>query len=455
MKLVESKEVDSRRHLFISYAIEDSDFANWLALKLASEGYEIWYDRLKLLGGESYPIDITNALKNQTFRVIAILSRNSINKPNPIKERTLALNIAREREIDFLIPLNLDGLKSTELDFMTSDIVYLPFDKSWYIGLSALLKKLEKIETPKNTEINRQRINNWLLSEEKPIEKKEIIWSNILPILELPKKIFQYKIIPEINIEEFQSKWVFWRENEDTIWAFGKPHFDSKEWLKEVKCVEIEKLINFDSNLKRLFIILIRKAIENYCTNKGLKFFGRSLYFPNKLIEKNKLYFSRYDGKKVFIKVVGIRTFRVASQGSYFTEKSRYHISPEFKFILNKLGKPCVKIRIRVFWTDLSGFPLESKKANRRRKKLCKNWWNYQWLSRTIAVLQWLGEEKDEITLLKSDSGDLKIATNPISFISDVGIDEKSLTRLKAENERQIIDDNEDDGDQELDELCS
>jgi hypothetical protein len=107
MKRLESNEGPPREHLLISYASEDWVFADWLALKLASEGYEVWYDRLKLLGGESYPRDTTKAIRNQTFRVIALLSRNSIAKLDPVKERTLALNIAKERNIDFLIPLSL------------------------------------------------------------------------------------------------------------------------------------------------------------------------------------------------------------------------------------------------------------------------------------------------------------------------------------------------------------
>ncbi len=107
MKPLESNEGPPREHLLISYASEDWVFADWLALELASEGYEVWYDRLKLLGGESYPRDTTKAIRNQTFRVIALLSRNSIAKLDPVKERTLALNIAKEGNIDFLIPLSL------------------------------------------------------------------------------------------------------------------------------------------------------------------------------------------------------------------------------------------------------------------------------------------------------------------------------------------------------------
>jgi len=69
-----------REHLFISYASEDAAFTSWLALRLTSEGYKVWCDQYKLLGGEPYPSDITKAIQNDTFRFLAVLSKNSLEK---------------------------------------------------------------------------------------------------------------------------------------------------------------------------------------------------------------------------------------------------------------------------------------------------------------------------------------------------------------------------------------
>jgi TIR domain len=90
---------NSSTHLFISYADEDVALAKWLARKLASFGYAVWFDQLKMLGGEPWPQTIDDAIKNRTFRMLALMSANSISKPNPTKERTLALRIARQRNI--------------------------------------------------------------------------------------------------------------------------------------------------------------------------------------------------------------------------------------------------------------------------------------------------------------------------------------------------------------------
>lgn len=125
-----------REYLFISYAGEDFALAEWLTLKLTIEGYKVWCDKIKLLGGESYPKEIDQAIKGKTFRLIALLSKSSIN--NPTKERTLALNIARERQEDFLIPINVDGLSPTELPWMTADLTFIPFYKSWAKGYQQL-----------------------------------------------------------------------------------------------------------------------------------------------------------------------------------------------------------------------------------------------------------------------------------------------------------------------------
>ena len=136
-----------RDHIFISYATEDWVLADWLVLKLVSEGYHVWYDRLKMLGGESYPIDISDAIQKRSHRVVALLSKDSISKANPVKERTLALNVAKELNInDFLIPINVDGLKASDFDFLMADLVYISFYKSWYNGLERLIEKLDQVQ---------------------------------------------------------------------------------------------------------------------------------------------------------------------------------------------------------------------------------------------------------------------------------------------------------------------
>ena len=75
-------------------------FADWLVKKLTAEGYLVWSERFKLLGGETYPDDVDDAIKNRTFRFLGLYSQASVNQ-EIMRQRSLALGIGEERNQDF------------------------------------------------------------------------------------------------------------------------------------------------------------------------------------------------------------------------------------------------------------------------------------------------------------------------------------------------------------------
>jgi len=174
-----------REHLFISYATEDWPLAEWLTLRLTSEGYRVWCDRFKLLGGESYPRDIDKAIANSTFRFIGLLSKNSIDKENPLKERTQALNIARERKEDFIIPIKVDDIRLTELGWMMSDLTYIDFSRNWAAGYGQLLKKLESVSAPRPLENGKSIASQVFLDSNAMKDEPERVHSNCLQIVKI------------------------------------------------------------------------------------------------------------------------------------------------------------------------------------------------------------------------------------------------------------------------------
>ena len=78
-------------HLFISSVPEDGALADWLTRKLTAEGYHVWCERFKLLGGETFPDDVDDALKRRAFRVLGLYSQVSLNNPEVMRQRGLAL----------------------------------------------------------------------------------------------------------------------------------------------------------------------------------------------------------------------------------------------------------------------------------------------------------------------------------------------------------------------------
>ena len=223
-------------HLFISYATEDGVLAEWLTLRLTVEGYKLWCDRVKLLGGESYPRDIDNAIKTQAFRMIALLSKHSLAKANPRKERTLGHLISRQRNIDFIIPLLIDDTRPDELDWMSSDITFIPFRDNWAQGLAQLVKNLQSIGTPRTLLNGIQLASYWANQQTSLVETQERLWSNLFEIKEMPSSL--YKITFPEGFEPPAGSWVHYKQSNHTYWSFELPEWDAVNPSPIVNSVE-------------------------------------------------------------------------------------------------------------------------------------------------------------------------------------------------------------------------
>ena len=70
------------------------------------------------------------------------MSRASMHKPNPqgewLKARAVGAKLGVE---DFLVPLNVEGLRSHEIIWNFQTTNYISFSHSWADGLAAVLKK--------------------------------------------------------------------------------------------------------------------------------------------------------------------------------------------------------------------------------------------------------------------------------------------------------------------------
>ena len=189
---------ESQDHVFVSYAWEDIAFVEWLVYKLTALGYKVWCDRIKIFGGEPYPKDIDEAIKSRTHRFLAVMSKHSVDKPNPRKERTTAHNISKDRKINFIIPLNI-GLKPTDFDWMSSDLSYVDFTCNWAKGLVSLLKALRKAETPCPIEKGRDLVSNSIIAEEIIRNEPETIYSNFLNIKKIPEAVSVIRLRDRLN----------------------------------------------------------------------------------------------------------------------------------------------------------------------------------------------------------------------------------------------------------------
>lgn len=406
---------DGRDYLFISYAWEDAAFAEWLALKLTALGYAVWCDRFQLLGGESYPRDIDKAIKERAFRVLGLLSHASISKSNPIKERTLALNIGRDRNVDFLIPLNVDGLKPTELDWMESDLTFISFHRSWHDGLTALLKKLEAIEAPRPL-AGSGAVSEWFTDRTHLVERPERLWSNFLTIRQLPDEIYFVRGVKEGTLP---SGWPA-VPDQDGVWLFELP--ESLEFdLVQPETIELSNL-KAQGPIRRAVANLLRQYLRRRCLDLGLvENDAGQLYFPHGLLTGDRLPFTHHTGRQTSLQAVGFKTFRTGAS----SVRNQHHLTVELVPRLDRYEVPVVEVRVRVYLTDLGGKALPPHLANRRRKRVAKSWFNHEWWSRYVAVIGWFAQGNDVVELAIGSAA-IAIDGRPKVIPISVGIDEEA-----------------------------
>lgn len=438
-----------RDHLFISYATEDWEFAQWLALKLTAAGYAVWCDRLKLLGGESYPEDIDAAIRDRTFRFLALISKHSVHKANPRKERTLALNLARERGEDFILPLNLDGVSPTDMGWMLSDLTYIPFDSSWFDGIQQLLAKLESVNAPQAAPNGGEAVSDWLRSRDRVSKRPERIWTNLVPLKTMPESLLRVRLADASQLDLLEG-WPHFRQGHNVFWAFELPSAVKQLNPPDIEIVRWDEPYRRDGERPRhVATRLLRGYVQTRARNLGLTWTpdGKHLHFPPGLLPGDRLKFESYDGRRSSVKTVGIRTSRLADG----REQTRYHLSPAFKPSLLRYGEPAVQVHMHLFLSDLNGRPLKARKAARRRKAISKDWWNHDWLIRTLAVVQWTASGEAAVDLALTSDTRIVLSGQPLSLTAPIGLDESTLNldmldedRIEDEIDETLFDDDSD-----------
>jgi hypothetical protein len=431
-----TREGTLRDHIFISYATEDGLFVDWLCLRLAAEGYSVWCDRLKLLGGESYPGDIDRALKERTFKVVAVLSKHSISKPNPTKERTLALQLGRERNEDFVIPVNLTGLSPTEIDWMQSDLTFIRFDLSWAEGLRALLRKLEQAGAPRAF-LDTSSISMLLNSSDCVDASPERLWTNLVTIKRLPSCLFRYEhelpMTKDFAVEALRL-WPHYRENASVCWSFEAPPPDLRSKFRfglYGTCERWRYAEGPDLNFLHIGKKVCNATLRHRLLRAGMAWDQASqvIYFAS--IPKNERFaFTTYNGTS-WLKAVGIRSF--ATQNGRI--QVRYHLAPFLRTLLDRTGHDRVEVKVKLYLIDVQGQPLPAAVAHRRRKSICRSWWNHQWLSRVFAILEVLSESSDSIRIGYPPDQQLVLGRFPLSLsIAHRLLEQKLRLDREAEN---------------------
>ena len=413
--------------IFISYAYEDEVFAKWLARKLAYYGYGVWFDQMKILGGESWVEEVEVAITECSIRVVAILSKSSITKANPRKERTKALDVGRSLDIsDFLLTLNLDGTKP---DWTISDISYISFKESWAQGLRRVLKKLQSINAPQihasNTGIAASTLET---GGELMLNEPETISSNWLPFLNLPQvlKIFDTSRLTQ----DEERSWPNLVISPGRVAAFSAPqgeigervantpetyHWPSSDTIrKDVAQTVVTRILN--------------RAVDRILKSAGCQFcYETKLYYtPDDFRGEKLVRFVDVDGSPRFFRTSGKRTFRKPA-GPPETVIHRPAIRAGARRISE--DQYVLQIQPAVALFDSSGRPITGRAVGPRRKKVTLGWYNESWRRRVLAFAQIIAQQS--ITLGHEEFE----ISQPVSFPTDRSLSEALLTAVEVNDD--------------------
>ena len=99
----------SRNLVFISHANpQDNEVALWLAARLAANGYHVWSDLTRLIGGEVFWDTIEEAIRKRAAKVVVLLSKTGHLKPGLLDEINVAIATERSESIArFVIPIRI------------------------------------------------------------------------------------------------------------------------------------------------------------------------------------------------------------------------------------------------------------------------------------------------------------------------------------------------------------
>lgn len=442
--------------LFLSHANpEDNEFTRWLSLQLAKEGYPVWCDLTKLLGGEDFWRDAEEAIRERTSKFIFALSKTSNRKEGPLNELRLAKNVAKSLGAkDFIIPVLIDDLSHSDTNIELTRINAIPFNKGWAKGLKALLEKLELDKVPKSSKFTPDAVCSWWRSQfstdQGILTQPEDYLSNWFMIESLPQNIYFHEMgRSEIGLVELPSDLPYPAFVHYQYMVSFAPANDFADNLNPLfiansRSVSTEDFINEGFEQIRIsrqegrnFVCrLLRMAWECLIKERRLPTYElanrtQAFYFSKGLVKEDNIKFSNVDGKERDRDIVGYRTTAKDASGHPISKRF-WHFAIESKPIVYPLSAYVIKPHV-LFSDDGKQLWESHRRAHRARRSQCKNWWNPEWRDRILASVAWLANYESTIKLSLGSDVAIFVPRHPTIFSSPVSYLDPEKEQLPVE----------------------
>lgn len=428
----------TQESVFVSHATpEDNGFVRWLGARLELAGFSVWHDLGRLKGGDYFWDKIEGAIRNESFRFLAVVSKVAVDKQGVKDEWALAQTI--EKSIPgFVIPLRLDDYDFSLLPIGIHRKNVIDFANGWHKGLAALLDTLTEANAPKVSAPDPRSARHWLAEMKEGAivrtESKESLDSTWLSVISLPP-IETARILGserEIKLTDLNRR-IPWFEHEDRIVGFAKAgdlvsNMSKSVMLKAANGVDSATFIESGSTLdgkpvsaweaRKRVANLVRQAWELTMEAKGLGVHeqsgGRKVFYVTPELTKGR-------GEKVSFLDVDGRKRRKGLNGRSERKKANWCYAVG---MVPQFDEPWrIELRSTIVFTDDDGMPLDTPaRAHRLRMSFCRSWWNDRWRGFLRAFLALVADGGSEIKLSVGSGREVVVSATPIMFNSPVGL---------------------------------
>ena len=428
----------NREAIFISHATpEDNGFVRWLGARLELAGFRVWHDLDRLKGGDHFWDKIEKAIREESFRFLAVVSKVSVGKPGVKDEWALAQTIEKSLP-GFVIPVRIDDYDFSLLPIGIHRKNVINFSAGWHFGLASLVDTLIDARAPKVTAPDPRAARHWLPKAKDGailrIETKESLDSTWLKVISLPP-IESARILGtdrESKVTDI-NRVIPWFEHEDRIVGFAKAadlvsNMSKSVMLKAANGVDSTTFIESGSTFgdkpvdareaRKRVANLVRQAWELAMEAKGLGVFeqagGRKVFYVTPELTKGR-------GEKVAFVDVDGRKRRKGLNGRSEKKKANWCYAVG---MVPQFDEPWrIELRSTIVFTDDDGKPFDvPAKAHRLRMSFCRSWWNDRWRGFLRAFLALVADGASEIRLPVGSGREVVVSATPIMFSSPVGL---------------------------------
>jgi len=459
--------VQMRDVIFLSYGMpEETAFAVWLGTQLANNGYRVWSEATRLIGGEQFWNDIEDVFASSVGRTIVVVSKSTKTRDGVRNEIERAIATSKSIGVDpgrFIIPVALEDVPRTELPIEIARHNAIPFWESWADGLAKLLKALQQVKFPQTalSDAVGHWVRNWYEGKHGVVHRPEILMNNALPIASLPSAVRFFRLETEASrfddvfaslpfprfrfyrligtfadLDEIQSALppgisaVFRAELslEDFLAGRGDPQVGRREAKNHL------------SNM-------LRQAWDRYCAAIGMSKLELSSghacwFFRTGSIDSSRVKFLDPGRAKARSKALyGVKTRK--NDAGVRVPVLHWHFAPHAFFSLGNESQLILEPHV-AFTADGKALVGDAAKCHRIRRSFCRSWFNEQWRTLHLAYVMAVTRDQTGLIIPLSADQSVSISIEPTLFASTATF---VAPPKKGAMEDEVVSDEDDSGD--------